>query len=389
VGAPTSITAFVGYTARGRDNSAATIVNFGDFERRFGGLASDSELSYAVRHFFDNGGSRAVIVRVPKSDAVAATIKVKGGTSNAAKESLILTAVSKGAWANNVIADVDHEGVAAKQFNLTLTDLATGDSERFSGLSIEKTSSSYAPVVINDPSSGSAFVAATVPDDAANAPVPTGTSGADFEFEANGTIKDLKSDKDYAVKLTASRPADKIKDLVVKLVVQGEAVPSSVGGLCRLLERRFNEAVGKALAGAALRVVPSASGIGLRLIASFSPALIADAQDTVLTVTNDVAGTVEMLKLTAPTVNVAHYALGSTNAAQAQNAGVKGADGVKLPGAADLLGNEAAFTGIHALEKTDIFNLMCLPDATRAKASDPSALDDGLDVGAVFGGALS
>jgi phage tail sheath protein FI len=389
VGAPTSITAFVGYTARGRDNSAATIFNFGDFERRFGGLASDSELSYAVRHFFDNGGSRAVIVRVPKSDAVAATIKVKGGTSNAAKESLILTAVSKGAWANNVIADVDHEGVAAKQFNLTLTDLATGDSERFTGLSIEKTSSSYAPVVINDPSSGSAFVAATVPDDAANAPVPTGTSGADFEFEANGTIKDLKSDKDYAVKLTASRPADKIKDLSVKLIVQGEAVPSSVGGLCRLLERRFNEAVGKALAGASLRVVPSASGIGLRLIATFSPTLIADAQDTVLTVANDVAGTVEMLKLTAPTVNVAHYALGSTNAAQAQNAGVKGADGVKLPGAADLLGNEAAFTGIHALEKTDIFNLMCLPDATRAKASDPSALDDGLDVGAVFGGALS
>jgi len=45
IGVATSITAFVGYTANGIDNRAEQIFSFGDFERLFGGLASDSELS--------------------------------------------------------------------------------------------------------------------------------------------------------------------------------------------------------------------------------------------------------------------------------------------------------------------------------------------------------
>src|SRR6187402_2700121 len=76
-GVATSITAFVGYTSRGIDNRATTLLSFGDFERAFGGLAADSELSYAVQHFFLNGGSTAVVVRVPKSDGVEAVITLK------------------------------------------------------------------------------------------------------------------------------------------------------------------------------------------------------------------------------------------------------------------------------------------------------------------------
>ncbi|HEY8836268.1 MAG TPA: phage tail protein, partial [Dehalococcoidia bacterium] len=64
-GVATSITAFVGYTASGRDNFATRLFSFPDFERNFGGLASDSELSYAVQQFFLNGGSDAYVVRVP------------------------------------------------------------------------------------------------------------------------------------------------------------------------------------------------------------------------------------------------------------------------------------------------------------------------------------
>jgi hypothetical protein len=48
-GAVTSIAAFVGYTARGLDNRATEIFSFADFERSFGGLAADSELSFAVQ----------------------------------------------------------------------------------------------------------------------------------------------------------------------------------------------------------------------------------------------------------------------------------------------------------------------------------------------------
>jgi Bacteriophage tail sheath protein len=54
----TSITAFVGYTAKGIDNRAKEIFSFSDFQRLFGGLASNSELSYAVQQFFQNGGAQ-------------------------------------------------------------------------------------------------------------------------------------------------------------------------------------------------------------------------------------------------------------------------------------------------------------------------------------------
>src|SRR5437868_5660874 len=61
-GVATSITAFLGRALRGPVNEPTTINSFGDFERRFGGLWTP--LSYAVRDFFQNGGSQALIVRM-------------------------------------------------------------------------------------------------------------------------------------------------------------------------------------------------------------------------------------------------------------------------------------------------------------------------------------
>ncbi len=63
-GVPTSITAFIGRAKRGPVNEPRTIGNFGDYERIFGGLWEDSTMSYAVRDFFMNGGSQAIIVRL-------------------------------------------------------------------------------------------------------------------------------------------------------------------------------------------------------------------------------------------------------------------------------------------------------------------------------------
>jgi phage tail sheath protein FI len=63
-GVATSITAFIGRALRGPVNEAVTINSFADFERRFGGLWVDSTMSYAVRDFYLNGGSQAIIVRL-------------------------------------------------------------------------------------------------------------------------------------------------------------------------------------------------------------------------------------------------------------------------------------------------------------------------------------
>lgn len=64
VGVATSITAFIGRAERGPVNDPVTIFNYGDFERRFGGLHADYPMSYAVRDFFQNGGGQAIIVRL-------------------------------------------------------------------------------------------------------------------------------------------------------------------------------------------------------------------------------------------------------------------------------------------------------------------------------------
>src|ERR1700751_5239494 len=63
-GVATSITAFIGRAARGPVNEAVAINSFGDFERAFGGLQEQFLMSYAVRDFYSNGGSQAIIVRL-------------------------------------------------------------------------------------------------------------------------------------------------------------------------------------------------------------------------------------------------------------------------------------------------------------------------------------
>jgi phage tail sheath protein FI len=70
--------------------------------------------------------------------------------------------------------------------------------------------------------------------------------------------------------------------------------------------------------------------------------------------------------------------------------GADGAGGApSLPATADLIGDQAAFTGINALLKVDLFNLLAIPDATRANASDPSALDTSVDPNAIYSAAIA
>jgi phage tail sheath protein FI len=63
-GVATSITAFIGRALRGSTDESVTINSNADFERAFGGLWGDSTLGFAVRDFYLNGGSQAIIVRL-------------------------------------------------------------------------------------------------------------------------------------------------------------------------------------------------------------------------------------------------------------------------------------------------------------------------------------
>ena len=98
VGVATSITAFFGRALRGPTDEPVVINSFGDFERIFGGLWVDNSLGYAVRDFYLNGGSQAIIVRLAR-DAGTATITIGD---------LELTAANPGRWGNNLSVVIDH-----------------------------------------------------------------------------------------------------------------------------------------------------------------------------------------------------------------------------------------------------------------------------------------
>ncbi|HEY0335472.1 MAG TPA: phage tail sheath subtilisin-like domain-containing protein [Stenotrophomonas sp.] len=106
-GVATSITAFLGRALRGPVNQAVTINSFGDFERSFGGLWLGSQLGYAVRDFFLNGGSQAVIVRLfhpsyaddaDRADAETAAVAVADAAATGADvATVVANAVAKAA----------------------------------------------------------------------------------------------------------------------------------------------------------------------------------------------------------------------------------------------------------------------------------------------------
>src|SRR5881397_889762 len=106
VGVATSITAFIGRALRGPVNDPIRVQSFAEFERIFGGLWVVSSLGYSVQHFFLNGGTDALIVRVvDKVNAKSAILVTLPGPG----PGLTLKAASEGTWGNNLRARVDHD----------------------------------------------------------------------------------------------------------------------------------------------------------------------------------------------------------------------------------------------------------------------------------------
>ena len=147
-GVATSITAFIGSALRGPVNEAITINSYGDFERTFGGLSVGSAMGYAVRDFYLNGGSQAIIVRLfhPKTGNNAKPSKTKlafGGVK--------LESAYEGSWGKYLRGSVDTDvseplalsmGLAkADLFNLTVfEEKPGGGTEVYRNVSVKESS---------------------------------------------------------------------------------------------------------------------------------------------------------------------------------------------------------------------------------------------------------
>jgi uncharacterized protein len=149
-GVSTSVCAFVGTAKRGPINKAVNILNYSDFERRFGGLSADSEMSYAVRQFFANGGTNAWVVRLAKSSNPSSKT-FTNGTVNV----LTISALDEGASGNNIEVRVDYNtSNPASSFNLTLNynspdNPQDSDSESYLDLSMNSHDPRYVENIIN------------------------------------------------------------------------------------------------------------------------------------------------------------------------------------------------------------------------------------------------
>ena len=152
-GVATSITAFVGRARRGPVDEPVRVQNPGEYERIFGELWAESTMGYAVSHFFLNGGTDAIIVRVAR-DALTATLSVS--SASGAGNALALAAASPGSWGTRLRVAVDHDvrpDEPDTSFNLTVVELDDAGTaalrrEEFRNVSVDRASPRFVGTVL-------------------------------------------------------------------------------------------------------------------------------------------------------------------------------------------------------------------------------------------------
>lgn len=153
-GVETSITAFIGCSHRGPVNKPVRVQSFAEFTQHYGGLWTKSTMSYAVNHFFLNGGCDALIVRVFKGDISQSTATLTLSTDSS---NLILEAASPGLWGSTLRVKCDHltnDKYDTLLFNLTIEELGTPKgihvlaSESFRNVSVDPRSSRFVDTVL-------------------------------------------------------------------------------------------------------------------------------------------------------------------------------------------------------------------------------------------------
>jgi len=393
-GVATSITAFIGRAARGATDEPVTINSFGDFERLFGGLWVGNALGYAVRDFYLNGGSQAIIVRLyhPKFASPADRAKAAKAASDTA-------AAAAGADAAAAAAAV---GTKAG----TYTD------------DLEKT----AAALVAAAASQAATAGATAWDvkKAADAAATTDGSQAALDTAAAATGADAAAAADAAKKKAATYTSDPDKT-AAKSVADAAVAASEDGATVDDVAR-----AAQAAAGSAAPVSKAVLDVGVKLEAasegSWGNGLRARVDHDVLgtdaaslfnlSVHDDSTGVTEvfrnvsvvpghvrqldkvlenesaLVRVTGPLppgrpAASAGLAEGQTDVwadnNPATNAKVADADKASDGGwltAAEFTGTgkQGGKQGLYALLKADLFNILCIPPYLAAGDVDSSLL---------------
>jgi phage tail sheath protein FI len=140
-GVATSIALFLGWAPRGPTDRAVRLTSFADFERTYGGLDSRSLLGYSVRHFFENGGADAYVVRIAE-DADTATTAIG---------SLNISASSPGDWPADYRIRATARADDATRFRIDVLHTPSNEAivESFENLSMTASDPRHVEAVIN------------------------------------------------------------------------------------------------------------------------------------------------------------------------------------------------------------------------------------------------
>ncbi|MEN3331915.1 MAG: uncharacterized protein V7641_1280 [Blastocatellia bacterium] len=322
-GVATSITAFLGRAQRGPVNEPVTINSFGDFERTYGGLGEKYPMSYAVKDFYLNGGSQAIIVRLyhpffateaegqqARTTAQSVADAAVGADAGAAATAARAKAETIKADANKSKAEKDAAEVVAKAAEAAnVQGASAADVKKAATAAVDTAAPRKAHLTV---------------DDLTLEAVSEGTWGNSLRARVEGKVPQEVADR-YGLQAA---------DLFNLLVQDGQtgtiekflnvSVKPSVRQLDRVL---LNESNLVRVAGALPANPPAPSDDGLSaddlkkpLFSNERSAGVADAD--------------------------------------------KSAPGSPL-GSSDYIGSEDNKTGQYALNKVDLFNLLCIPPDTR------------------------
>lgn len=128
-GVSTSTGAFVGVAEKGKVDKAYLITNFSQFVITFGSYSNNSYLAYAVRHFFQNGGSRCYVTRTSAHDtdtdeplALLASGEILDLTADTDPQ-ITIEATSEGTWGEGIVFDIvdDPSQAESDEYEVTVT----------------------------------------------------------------------------------------------------------------------------------------------------------------------------------------------------------------------------------------------------------------------------
>lgn len=141
-GAGTACAAFIGFAEKGPVNQPTFIPNWSEFVNTFGGFIKGGYLAPAVYGYFQNGGGRCYVSRLPAGSVAVEENKAAAALPSRAKpalESLTITALEAGAAGANTTVEVTKPSEENPSEDLfTLIVRRGGTEEKFENLSLKK-----------------------------------------------------------------------------------------------------------------------------------------------------------------------------------------------------------------------------------------------------------